>query len=158
MKLQEISAEKFRLLDPSQRIISHDHARRFALLELDLPAAYGLSWRSEGISPLLELSQNAQRAWLGVDQQVAAINLLTGEVLLKLPFHSHILNIVFGQNVTIVVTDIDFSVFNADLSLRLVADIPDIPGVMSIDKGIFTVKLINGSTQSWDINEGKNLD
>jgi hypothetical protein len=83
LNIQIIEELEFKKIEASRRAIAHDHDRKFAILDLGVTLnCYGLSWRSELVEPIVELSSDELAVWVGVDQQVAAICLSQGQIRL----------------------------------------------------------------------------
>jgi hypothetical protein len=81
LNIQIIEELEFKKIEASRRAIAHDHARNFAVLDLgDTLGCYGLSWRSELVEPIVELSSDELAVW------VESINRLQQFVCLKVRF------------------------------------------------------------------------
>lgn len=68
MKLISINEENFNQIEGVRQIIVHDHSWRFSRLDLGEIGWYGLSWRSESIEPVIELSPDGSTLWIGIDE------------------------------------------------------------------------------------------
>ena len=80
MEIQPISQSQFQQLPDVRQIISHDYARKYGAIVLENLETFELSWRSERVDPIVELSSDKTIAWLGVDQQLIALNLNQGRI------------------------------------------------------------------------------
>lgn len=80
MEIQPISQSQFQQLPGVRQIISHDYARKYGAIVLENLETFELSWRSERVDPIVELSSDKTIAWLGVDQQLIALNLNQGRI------------------------------------------------------------------------------
>jgi hypothetical protein len=86
MKTKNIEQSKFNEIDKIRQIIVQEDARRFLLIDLgEKLGCYGLSWRSDLIEPIFVTSPSQQILWIGIDQQLAALNLNGGNILVSLP-------------------------------------------------------------------------
>ncbi|HEY9821918.1 MAG TPA: hypothetical protein V6D35_14280, partial [Candidatus Sericytochromatia bacterium] len=127
MNIQIIGESEFKKIEASRRAIAHDYARKFAVLDLgEILGCYGLSWRSELIEPIVEVSTDGLTVWLGVDQQVAAIYMSQGQIRLSLPLNSNLVQILVGDKLTAVLTEDEVLLFNPDFSIRLIKGLPDL--------------------------------
>ena len=69
MKIKTIDESEFCKLEGSRQVISHEFARKFAVVDLDNPlGCYGISWRSDLVEPSITLSHSGITIWIGVDQ------------------------------------------------------------------------------------------
>jgi hypothetical protein len=139
MNIQIIGEPEFNKIEASPRAIAHDYARKFAVLALgDTLGCYGLSWRSELVEPIVELSSDERAVWVGVDQQVAAICLSQGQIRLSLALNSNLVQILVGEKLTAVLTEDKVLLFNPDFSIRLIKGLPDLAEeiVMANESGL----------------------
>ena len=156
MNIQIIGESEFKKIEASRRAIAHDHARRFAVLDLgDTLGCYGLSWRSELIEPIVEVSTDGLTVWVGVDQQVAAICLSQGQIRLSLPLNSNLVQIRVGDKLTAVLTEDEVLLFNPDFSIRLIKGLPDLAEeIVMVDESGLEIRLMSGESLFLDTQTG----
>lgn len=121
--LRMISKEEFDRFEPARKVVSHDHARRFAILRLPgwrRPVA--LSWRSDGIEPVLAIGSRSE-AWMGIDQRMACVG-GDGLILVSLGLASPILDIRCAHSWTAVLCETEVLTFNQDYSVRAILGLP----------------------------------
>lgn len=156
MTLTFISKEDFDSLPGIRQIIVHDHPRKFAALDIgSVKGPYGLSWRSDLVEPLIESAQHQPAVWIGVDQRVAAIDTRDGRVLLSLPLSSNLTQIIVSQDVAVVITELEATLFNADFSIRLIKGLPDIPISAHISSKTVFIQLLEDKEIHFDIVTGR---
>ncbi len=145
MKIQPIDKSQFAQIDGSRQIIAHDHSRQFALIELgEHLGSYGISWRSDLIIPLVKKTPDEHTVWIGVDQQLAAINLQNGRIIVAMPFANYILQILTFPKVTVVLTEWQVLLFNPGGTVRLSEDLPEQAIGMSVVDENLLIQLLEG--------------
>ena len=155
MKIQIIEESEFKKVEASRRLIAHDYARKFAVLDLgDSLSCYGLSWQSELVEPIVELSTDKLTVWVGVDQQVAAICLSQGQIRLSLVLNSNLVQILLGDRLTVVLTEDEVLLFNPDFSIRLIKGLPDLAEEIAIVKSGLEIRLMSGESLFLDTQTG----
>jgi hypothetical protein len=156
MNIQIIGESEFKKIEASRRAIAHDYARKFAVLDLGDPlCCYGLSWRSELIEPIVELSSDERAVWVGVDQQVAAICLSQGQIRLSLALNSNLVQILVGEKLTAVLTEDEILLFNPDFSIRLIKGLPDLAEeIVMVDESGLEIRLMSGESLFWIHKQG----
>ena len=156
MNIQIIGESEFKKIEASRRAIAHSHARKFAVLDLgDSLSCYGLSWRSELIEPIVEVSTDGLTVWLGVDQQVAAIYMSQGQIRLSLPLNSNLVQILVGDKLTAVLTEDEVLLFNPDFSIRLIKGLPDLAEeIVMVDESGLEIRLMSGESLFLDTQTG----
>jgi hypothetical protein len=156
MNIQIIEELEFKKIEASRRAIAHDHDRKFAILDLgDTLGCYGLSWQSELVEPIVELSSDERAVWVGVDQQVAAICLSQGQIRLSLALNSNLVQILVGEKLTAVLTEDEILLFNPDFSIRLIKGLPDLAEeIVMADESGFEIRLMSGESLFVDAQTG----
>lgn len=155
MKIQTISETEFNQIESVRQVIAHEHSHKFALLNLgDRIGNYGISWRSQLVEPILQLSTNQNLVWMGVDQQLAAICLQSGRIALAMPLTSNILQILIMEPITAVLTEHEVLLFNPNGSLRFNHGLPDIPEDIAIVGTKLVIKLMEGDSLTLDPQTG----
>jgi hypothetical protein len=156
MNIQIIGESEFKKIEASRRAIAHDYARKFAVLDLgEILGCYGLSWRSELIEPIVEVSTDGLTVWLGVDQQVAAIYMSQGQIRLSLPLNSNLVQILVGDKLTAVLTEDEVLLFNPDFSIRLIKGLPDLAEeIVMVDESGLEIRLMSGESLFLDTQTG----
>ena len=156
MNIQIIGESEFKKIEASRRAIAHNDARKFAVLDLGDPlCCYGLSWRSELIEPIVEVSTDGLTVWVGVDQQVAAICLSQGQIRLSLPLNSNLVQILVGDKLTAVLTEDEVLLFNPDFSIRLIKGLPDLAEeIVMADESGLEIRLLSGKRLFLDAQTG----
>ena len=155
MKIHNIDESQFQKIDSIRQIIVHDHARRFASINLDNLGECGLSWRSDLIEPMVMLSPNHSTAWMGIDQQLVAVDLNQGRISVTLPLTSNVVQILTLSFVTVVLTELEVFIFNSDNSMRCIKGLPDIGSEISIQGTDLRIGLLDGDTLILNIETGK---
>ncbi len=147
MKIQTISKSDFKKIEGSRRVIVNDHPHQFAVLNLGEPlGCYGLSWGSDIITPVVELSTAQRTLWIGVDQRLAAINLQDGNIRLAMPLHTNIFQILIVDDLIAVLTELEVLLFNSDCSIRCFQGLPDLSSEISVSGSDFVIQLFDGSS------------
>jgi len=154
MKLQFIDESQFKQLKGIRQIIVHDHARKFASLDLDNLETVGLSWRSDFIEPIIMLSSDHSTVWVGVDQQLVALDLKRSKISVALPLSSNIVQILASASLTIVLTELELLLFNSDCSIRSMKGLPDIGSEILLQDTNLIVYLLEGDSLILDIETG----
>lgn len=156
MKIQIIGESEFNKIEASRRAIAHAHARKFSILDLgDTLGCYGLSWRSELVEPIVELSSDELAVWVGVDQQVAAISLSQGQIRLSLALNSNLVQILVREKLTAVLTEDEVLLFNPDFSIRLIKGLPDLAEkIVMADESGLEIWLMSGESLFLDMQTG----
>lgn len=154
MKIQPIDESQFKQIEGIRRIIVHDYARKFASLDLDNLETFGLSWRSDLIEPIAMLSPDQSTAWIGVDQQLVALDLKQGRVSVALPLSSNIVQILTSTSLTAVLTELELLLFNSDQSIRSIKGLPDIGSEILLQDTNLIVRLLEGESLILDIETG----
>ncbi|NES17533.1 MAG: hypothetical protein F6K41_00915 [Symploca sp. SIO3E6] len=154
MKIQLIDESQFKQIKGIRQIIVHDHARKFASLDLDNLETLGLSWRSDLIEPLIMLSSDHSIAWIGVDQQLVALDLEQEKISVALPLNSNVVQILTSTSLTIVLTELELLLFNSDRSIRSIKGLPDIGSEILLQGTNLIVNLLEGNSLILDIETG----
>lgn len=158
MKIHYIDEYKFQQIEGIRQIIVHDHARRFASINLDNLGECGLSWRSDLIEPMLMLSPDNSTAWIGVDQQLVAVDLKQGRIAVALPLISSVIQILTLSDLTVVLTELEVVLFNLDGSIRCVKGLPDIGSEISVQGTSLIISLLEGDSLILNIETGRLLE
>ncbi|HEU5153452.1 MAG TPA: hypothetical protein VFU03_01845 [Gemmatimonadales bacterium] len=154
--LMSLTPEEFAAVDPARRAISHEHARRHAMLHLGgVAGTYALSWRSDLVEPVLALDPPGEQVWMAVDQRVACIDLRSGEIGLRLALSSNALDIKFAGSCAAVLTETAVLLFNSTLTIRAVVGVPDLPESMTSGERVLTIRLQGGETRILEIDSGQ---
>ncbi|MCL1471759.1 hypothetical protein [Argonema antarcticum] len=147
MKLQAIDESEFNQIDASRKLITHQHPRQFAIIDLGNELGrYGISWNSDLIEPMLKLSPDGQIVWVGVEQKLAAICTIDGQTLLILPLTCYLVQMLTLDDVTAVITEEELLIFNRRGSIRYSKALPDIAIGMSAIDEYLVIKLQEGET------------
>jgi len=157
MNIQELSSNDFYSVSQSRRIITHEHPRRFAVIDPGGNCGvYGLSWRSNKIEPVIKVA--AERfLWVGVDQGLAAVDLKTGEVRLSLSLNSNLLQLLVEDDLVVALNETEAIFFNANLSIRFIKGLPDVPDSLSLNNHQATIRLIDGQHIVFNVDSGSSL-
>jgi hypothetical protein len=155
MKIHNIDESQFHQIASIQQIITHEHARRFAAINLDNLGECGLSWRSDLIEPMVMLSPNHYTAWIGIDQQLVAVDLIQGRIAVTLPLTSNVVQILPLSFVTVVLTELEVFIFNSDNSIRSIKGLPDIGSEISVQDTDLIIYLLEGDALILDSETGK---
>jgi hypothetical protein len=158
LHFQPISEAEFWQMAACQRLISHDHPRKFARLEWANTAySYALSWQSDSIEPEIVSSSDQNTLWIGVDQQVAAVDMKQGNVRLLLPLGHQLLQILTLPDSTAVLTENEIWLFQEDCSVRFKQSLPGIPGEIRVDaaSGLLFFTIAGGEPFAIDPKTGR---
>lgn len=158
MKINYIDELQFKQIDSIRQIIAHDHPRRFASIKLGNLGECGLSWRSDLIDPMVMLSPDRSTAWIGVDQQLVAVDLKQGRIAVTLPLISSVLQILTLSNLTVVLTELEVMLFNLDGSIRCVKGLPDTGSEISVQGTSLIIGLLERESLILNIETGKLLE
>lgn len=154
MKINPIAESEFINIDASRRIIAHDCPRKFAALDLGRQR-YGLSWRSDLISPIVKLSPDGKTVWIGIDQQLAAINLEDGRVMVALPFTTYIVDLLTAESGTAVLTELEVLLFNPGGAIRFSEELPDQGARISLVGDHLEIETIEGDILTVNLMTGR---
>jgi hypothetical protein len=147
MKIKPISKSEFHKLDPARQVITHDHPQKFAVLDLGEPlGCYGLSWRSELIEPIIELSTDGSTLWIGVDQRLAAIDMQQGNICIAMPLATSIFQILIVDNFTAILTELEVLLFSSNHSLTCFHALPDLSSKISVSASDFVISMFDNSS------------
>lgn len=151
MQVQSIEKSDFIKLEGSRQVIAHDYARKFALLDLgNSLGCYGLSWRSNLVEPIIELSPDRQIIWIGVDQQLAAISLYQGRICVSLTLNTNILQIIQVDKLIAVLAEDEVLLFNLDSSIRLIKGLPSLAEEIFVENTNLVIRLLEGDSLTLD--------
>ena len=154
--LRTLTSGEFKSVDPARHLISHENARRYAAIDLGGTAgSYVLSWRSDLVEPVIDLSPAGERLWVAVDQQVACVELGSGEVQVRLPLFGNALDIDFAGDCTAVLTESEVLLFNDTLSLRALAHLPDLPESMCVSGNNLAIQFADSPALTLDVASGR---
>ncbi len=141
--LRNISPKEFDLWQPALKVISHEHARRFAAILLEESSQeVALSWRSEVVKPVVLLG-NQSELWLGVDQRIACVD-SEGKIVVSIGLASSLLDIRYLHDCVAVLCETEVMLFNPDHSIRKIHGLHDIPVDITECDGILVVNLEDG--------------
>ncbi|NEP62023.1 MAG: hypothetical protein F6K31_34605 [Symploca sp. SIO2G7] len=154
MNIKLIDESQFKQIQSIRQIIFHDHARKFASLDLNNLETFGLSWRSDLIEPLIMLSSDNSTAWIGIDQQLVALDLKQEKISVALPLSSNIVQILIAASLTIVLTELELLLFNSDRSIRSIKGLPDIGSEILLQDTNVIVYLLEGDSLILDTETG----
>ncbi len=146
MDIQTIDHIQFQTIEQIRRIITHDYPRKFATIAFEDLEPLGMSWRSECVEPIVVRSIDQRFVWIGVDQQLVSMDLNEDRVAIALSLSSNLVQIMTLPSVTVVLTELEVLMFNADRSLRCMKGLPDI-GTNLLHQGTtFMIQLLDGSS------------
>lgn len=156
MKLRTISEQEFNSYEGCRQIITEEHARQFAALDLGGPlGSYGLGWNSsEIIEPELELSPDELTAWVGVNQYLAAIDLATGRIRVAVKLHSNLLEIIAVERLTVVRAETEVLLFNPDFSIFFNEGFPNVTEEITIVNDKLEIHFLDGQSLTLDLQMG----
>jgi hypothetical protein len=158
MKAYPISATAFDAIEGPRQLITHDHPRRFAALDLgDKELAFGISWRSDTIEPMVYESADGRVVWVGVDQRLAAVDAKHHRVRLSLGLNGNLLQLIVDPEIVIAVTETEALLFNTDLSIRCINGLPDFPDAVSIEPPHVVIRLVDGQVVKLDTVTGRRV-
>jgi hypothetical protein len=147
ISIQPISESQFQQLEGVRQIVAHDSSGQFALLDLgESLGSYGLAWKSDKLEPIVVASATQNAVWIGVEQQLAAISLKTGQIFVRLPFCTYIVQILSLPEVTAVLAEEEVVLFNPGGSIRFSDNLPDQGVEMSVVGENIAIALLEGDT------------
>jgi hypothetical protein len=148
MRLEQISREQFEAWQPCQKIIVHDHARRFGALRPpgERTPTFALSWRSDSIEPML-VAGVRDEIWVGIDQRVACVS-GDGRIVLSLGLASSFLGIHCFANAVVVLCETEALVFNSDCSIRANRGLAGLPTDVLDQDGVLVLTLEDGRRET----------
>jgi hypothetical protein len=156
MKLIDIDRATFEQLDPTRRIIDAPHSHRFAIVELAKLGRYGLGWNSTLIEPSIATVADSM-LWIGVDEKIVALELDQGTILVALPLHYPLFEILEVGSAIVIITELEILVFNQNGSLRFTRGLPDIAAKWSFQDDQMSIELLDQSTLLLNLHSGKVL-
>ena len=146
MKAHPISKLDFDKLEAIRQIIVHAHAHRYACLDLGELGSYGLSWRSQEVEPIVDRTKVGSLVWVGIDQQLAAINLSNGRLALVMPTTSNIVQLFTSIDFTVVLTEQEIFLFNSNGSLRFNYGLPEVGEEITRRDKNLEIRLMDGTS------------
>jgi hypothetical protein len=155
MKIIKSDRTQFQQLDSARRIISQDHARRFAIVDLGTLGQFGLGWQSDRLEPIVILSQSL--VWIGIDQKLVALRLDYGTIQLAMPLGYSLLEILRFNALTVAISELEVLVFNSDASLRLLKGLPDIAIEAFIEGDRLLIRCLDNRLMKLDVQTGEML-
>jgi len=124
--LREISAEAFARWSPPQKVIVHEHARRFGAIDLVKSGqSIAISWRSEIVEPVVVVGDQSD-IWVGVDQRIACVR-SDGSIVVSLGLASSVLHLRYFSSGAVVLCETEAVVFNRDFSIRAIRGLGELP-------------------------------
>ena len=146
MKIITANKSEFYKLDPARQVITHEHSQKYAVLDLDESlGCYGLSWRSELIEPIIELSTDGRTLWIGVDQKLAAIDMQRGNICIAMSFTTPIFQILIVDNLTAILTELEVLLFSSTRSLTCFQVLPDLSSNISVSGSDFVISMFDNT-------------
>lgn len=155
MKITDVDRTTFEKLDPTRRIIDAPHAHRFAIVHLNSFGEYGLAWNSKLIEPSIKRSDSL--LWIGVDENIIALAIERGTILVALPLHYPLFEILEVRSAIVIITELEILVFNQNGSLRFTKGLPDIAANWSFQGDQMSIELLDQSSLLFDLQSGKVL-
>ena len=156
MKIKFITEPDFFQIEGIRQIISHEHARRFAVIQLNSEVGFfALSWRSNLIDPVIKQSSSKSAIWIGIDQQVVAICLFTGRILLKLSLFTNLLELIEINSKMIVIAETEVLVFNEDFTLISNHGLPDIVVETQSVGSVLVIHFLSEQSLTLDVQKGE---
>lgn len=156
MKLIEIDRTAFEQLDPTRQIIDAPHSHRFAIVDLGKLGKYGLGWSSTLIEPSVTTVADSM-LWIGVDENIVALDLNHGRILVALPLYYPLFEILEVGSAIVVITELEILVFNQNGSLRFTEGLSDIASSWSVQGEQLSIELLDQSMLRLDLQSGKVL-
>ncbi len=154
MKIKNIDQSQFQQIDNIRRIIVHNLPRRFATINLDNLGQFGINWRSDLIEPIVMFSPDKSMVWMGVDQQLVAIDLQVEKIAVTLSLSSSLVQILALSSLTVILTELEVFVFNLDNSIRCIKGLPNIGSEISIYGQDLIITLLDGEVLILNIETG----
>lgn len=149
--ITSITEAEFTSIDPVNRVIVHDHARKFARLRPPhATCPLGMSWRSDLIEPTLAEDQKSSVLWVGVDQRLVCVA-LDGGVRFSVALASPLLQIRIFPEFTVALCETGFLVVNQDASIRRMEELSDVLDSVDVQDGKVVVSLLDGGSRSYSI-------
>ncbi|MFT3925548.1 MAG: hypothetical protein QM778_23615 [Myxococcales bacterium] len=146
-RLVPLSAEIFAEVPPVNRLIVHEHSRRFAKLTLNrTQATLGLSWPSDMIEPVVVEGDGT--VWIGVDQRVACVSEL-GETLFCVALSGFLYEIYCIPEFTAIVCDDQVLTVSRDWSIREMRGLSEIPTGIETVGATVVVTTADGHSNSF---------
>jgi hypothetical protein len=123
-------------------VIVHDHARRFASLQLGSEGReVALSWRSDAIEPIVV--EDGGCTWLGVDQRVVGIR-GDSTTVFALGLPSLLLELQHFGDLVAIVCEAEVITVNLDGSIRGIHPLDDLPTAIEATDGTLVVTYDDG--------------
>jgi hypothetical protein len=154
MNVQLLDRLQFQSIHSIRRVIVHDNPQKFASIAVGQLSPVGISWRSELVEPIVVCTMDDSIAWLGVDQQVVALDLNADRVAIALSLSSNLVQIVTAPLFTVILTELDIFIFNADRSMRCFKGLPDVAIQLSLEGSTAIVQLVDGNSIAVNIETG----
>lgn len=156
MQLINIDRTTFEQLDPIRRIIDAPHSHRFAIVDLDELGKYGLGWNSTLIEPSITIVADSM-LWIGVDENIVALELNCGRILVALPLYYPLFEILEVGSVIAIITELEVLVFNQNGSLRFTEGLPDIAASWRTEGNLLVIELLEHAILELNVETGKTV-
>lgn len=145
-QLIETNESAFQATDPIRRIFSHEHARRFAIIEpIRGVGQLAISWRSDLIQPSVVMDDNTQVIWIAVDERVAAVA-SDGQILFSMATNTPVLSLEQLSDSIAVISEGQAVVISRDCCIQAIIDFPDVAQNFKLVEKQLTVEFFNGNT------------
>lgn len=146
MLLTKITDREFQEFESSRQLEFHDYPREFARLELgkDL-GEYGLGWGSEMIEPAIQITDDDRYLWLGIDFKLVAFDRSDASLILSMPLHTPVLEILSVQDTIAVLTELEVILFQKNGLMKCFLGLPDLAETLEFASPNFIVKLFDGT-------------
>lgn len=154
MKLKEISEEEFDQLPDSEKILCKEieYAHKFAYLFVnDKTKPILLCWRSDLTEPQILDDRDSPLLWFGVDEQLLAMNKLSGRVVITLTLASSLLELSTVKDTIILRTEFEIYSFSLNGLIQAVYSLPEISESMIASSNMLRVNLIDGQSLNLQI-------
>jgi hypothetical protein len=147
----EISEREYERMDPSNRIIVHDHPRKFGSLSLPgVDQVLTLCWRSNLLEPTISINPFSGAVWVGIDQRIICLA-PQGNALFSIGLISSFLNIKHFEECTIISCETQAMVVNRDYSLRRICDLREIPEEINFGNGKMVVTFMDAGKEEYSL-------
>lgn len=146
-----ISKNEFDDYEPSRRLFVHEHARRFARLELpDSQHTVAISWRSHTIEPSVVVDTISNTTWVGIDDRLASVA-NDGQILFSLGLTSQLLTLELREGKAVAICELQAIVVRDNGSINTIIEFPDVVDDFSITDDHLSASFMDGGTAEFSI-------
>lgn len=146
-----LTKDEFDDYETNLRLFTHEHARRYACLELpDSERTFAFSWRSDMIEPSVVVDESGNTIWVGVDDRLASVS-SDGQIRFSLALSSQLLTVELKGGKAVAVCELQAIVVSEGGSINEIIDFPDAVDDFSVNDTSISASFMDGSSAEFPI-------